>query len=80
MRLARRLWDSDQYFQAINAWGAVVGLDPANIDARLALAAAYDRTGQRADAAREYARILQLVPDQPEAKKAMAQLRGAAGG
>jgi len=80
LQLARRLWESDQYYQAMNQWQAVLAQEPGNVDARLALASGHARMGQRSEAIREYARILQLVPDQPEARRGLALLRGASGG
>jgi tetratricopeptide (TPR) repeat protein/O-antigen ligase len=72
--LAQALWDTDQYYQAINEWRAVLSQEPGHIDARLALARAYARIGERLDAAREYRRILQMVGEQPEAKRELARL------
>ncbi len=80
LRLAQRLWDSEQYYQAMTEWQSIVAREPGNVGARLALAAGYARMGQRADAAREYARVLQLVPDEQEARKRLAVLRGGPGG
>jgi tetratricopeptide (TPR) repeat protein/O-antigen ligase len=80
LQLARRLWEGDQYYQAMNEWEAVVAQEPGNVGARLALAAGHVRMGQRSEAIREYTRILQLAPDHPEARKALVQLRGGSGG
>jgi tetratricopeptide (TPR) repeat protein len=79
LRLAQGLWETDQYYQAMNEWRTVVALDPGNVEARLALAAGYLRMGQRSDAVREYVQILQLVPGQPEARKRLSLLRGTPG-
>jgi tetratricopeptide (TPR) repeat protein len=74
LRLAQRLWETEQYYQAMNEWRSVLGQDPGNIEARLGLARASAKAGDRLEAAREYARILQIAPDQPEARREMARL------
>ena len=79
LRLARRLWETEQYYQAMNEWRSVLGQEPGNIEARLGLARAAARSGDRAAAAQEYLRILQIVPDQPEARREMARLGRGAG-
>jgi tetratricopeptide (TPR) repeat protein/O-antigen ligase len=79
LRLARRLWETEQYYQAMNEWRSVLGQDPGNIEARLGLARAAAKAGDRAAAAQEYLRILQIVPDQPEARRELARLGRAAG-
>jgi tetratricopeptide (TPR) repeat protein len=79
LRLARRLWETEQYYQAMNEWRSVVGQDPGNVEARLGLARAAAKAGDRAAAAQEYLRILQIVPDQPEARRELARLGRATG-
>jgi tetratricopeptide (TPR) repeat protein len=74
LRLAERLWETEQYYQAMNEWRTVVGVAPGNVEARLGLARATARAGDRALAAQEYARILQIAPDQPEARRELARL------
>jgi Flp pilus assembly protein TadD len=74
-RLARRLWDSEQYFQAINEWREVKSLAPADLDARLSLARAYEKVGQRATAYNEYRGILELSPAHPAAAQALSRFR-----
>jgi tetratricopeptide (TPR) repeat protein/O-antigen ligase len=74
IRLARRLWETEQYYQAMNEWRAVVAQDPGNVEARLALARGYVRMGQPDDARREYLRILQLAPDQPAARRELSAI------
>jgi len=74
LRLAERLWETEQYYQAMNEWRTVVGLAPGNIEARLGLARASARIGDRALAAQEYVRILQIVPDQPDARRELGRL------
>jgi hypothetical protein len=58
---------------AMNEWGAVRTQDPGH---RLVGAAA--KAGDRAAAAPEYLRILQMVPGQPEARGELARLGRAA--
>ncbi len=79
LRLARRLWETEQYYQAMNEWQSVLGQDPGNLEARFGLARAAAKAGDRAAAAQEYLRILQIVPDQPEARRELGRLGRAAG-
>jgi Tfp pilus assembly protein PilF len=79
LRLAQRLWEAEQYYQAMNEWRSVLAQDPGNIEARLGLARASAKAGDRLGAAQEYARILQIAPDQPEARREMARLGRAVG-
>ena len=79
LRLAQRLWETEQYFQAMNEWRAVLVRSPGNIEARLGLARAYVKAGDRHEASQEYVRILQIAPDQPEARRELARLGRAAG-
>jgi tetratricopeptide (TPR) repeat protein len=79
LRLARRLWETEQYYQAMNEWQRVLAQEPGNTEARLGLARAHARAGDRATAAQEYLRILQITPDQPEARRELARLGRAAG-
>ena len=79
LRLAQRLWETEQYYQAMNEWRSVLGQDPGNLEARLGLARAAAKAGDRAAATQEYLRILQIVPDQPEARRELARLGRAAG-
>jgi len=74
LRLAQRLWETEQYYQAMNEWRSVLGQEPGNIEARLGLARAVAKAGDRAAAAQEYRHILQIVPDQPEARQELARL------
>jgi tetratricopeptide (TPR) repeat protein/O-antigen ligase len=74
LRLAQRLWETDQYYQAMNEWRTILGQAPGNLEARLALARAYVKSGQRNDAVLEYRRLLQIVPDQPEVRRELARL------
>jgi tetratricopeptide (TPR) repeat protein len=74
LRLARRLWETEQYYQAMNQWRAVLGQEPGSIEARLGLARAHAKAGDRAAAVQEYRHILQIAPDQPEARHELARL------
>jgi tetratricopeptide (TPR) repeat protein len=74
LRLAQRLWETEQYYQAMNEWRSVLGQEPGNIEARLGLARAAAKAGDRAAAVQEYLRILQIVPDQPEARRELGRL------
>jgi Flp pilus assembly protein TadD len=76
LRLARRLWETEQYYQAMYEWRRVLALDPGNLEARLGLARAAVKAGDRAAAAQEYRHILQIAPDQPEARRELSRLGG----
>ena len=80
MALGARLWDSEQYYQAINEWRAVVAADPGSLEARLALGRAYQRTGERGLAVREYQRVLEIAPDNEEARRALGRIGSAGSG
>ena len=70
-RLAARLWETEQYMQAIFEWQTIVGQEPGNVDAHVALARAYLKSGNHAGALGEYRRVLALLPGHPEARQAM---------
>jgi len=72
--LAARLWEDEQYMQAIAEWQTIASQEPGNIEARLALARAYLRTGERALALGEYRRVLALEPSHVEARQGAARL------
>jgi tetratricopeptide (TPR) repeat protein/O-antigen ligase len=74
--LAERLWQSEQYFQAINEWRVLAEQRPGDVDSRLALARAWEKVGQPADAYRQYREVLALDPAQGEATRAIARLEG----
>ena len=74
LRLAQRLWETEQYYQAMNEWRSVLGQEPGNIEARLGLARAAAKAGDRAAAVQEYRHILQIAPDQPEARRELPRL------
>jgi predicted TPR repeat methyltransferase len=56
-----------------------LGDKPGNLEARLGMARGAAKAGDRAAAAQEYLRILQIVPEQPEARRELARLGRAAG-
>jgi tetratricopeptide (TPR) repeat protein len=75
-RLAERLWESEQYVQAINEWQWLAEHEPDSVAMRVALARAYLKTGERARALLEYRRILGMAPDHAEARQSIARLTG----
>jgi tetratricopeptide (TPR) repeat protein len=78
LRFAQALWQTDQYYQAMNDWRAILGRSPGYVDARLALARAYVRIGSLSDASLEYQRLIQIAPTRPEARQELARLPRAA--
>jgi tetratricopeptide (TPR) repeat protein len=78
LRLADRLWEAEQFVQAMNEWRGIIGQNPGNLEARLALAAAYARAGERPRAIDEYRQVLQIAPNHPEAMRGLARLSGPA--
>jgi tetratricopeptide (TPR) repeat protein len=74
LRLAERLWEAEQFVQAMNEWRSILAQRPGNLEARLALAAAYARAGARAQAIDEYRRVLQIAPGHDEARRGLARL------
>jgi predicted TPR repeat methyltransferase len=58
----------------MNEWRAVLGPEPGNLEARFRLVRAAAKAGDRAAAAQENLRILQIVPDQPAARRELARL------
>jgi cytochrome c-type biogenesis protein CcmH/NrfG len=58
----------------MNEWRSVLGQAPGNIEARLGLARAAAEAGDHATAAQEYHHILQIVPEQPEARRELGRL------
>jgi tetratricopeptide (TPR) repeat protein/O-antigen ligase len=77
-RLAQRLWDTDQYFQAINEWRAITAREPRNLPARLALARGLLHVGDRMSALREFKAALDLAPGNAEARAGFTRLGGLA--
>jgi tetratricopeptide (TPR) repeat protein len=73
-RLAQRLWDGEQFYRAIEEWRTLKSLAPASAAPRLALARAYEKLGERADALREYRELLELAPENPGAREALTRL------
>ena len=60
----------------MNEWRQILALVPGHVPARLALAAAHERTGDRVEALREYQRVLELDPDDPVAGRAFGRAAG----
>jgi cytochrome c-type biogenesis protein CcmH/NrfG len=60
--------------QAIAEWQTIASQEPANVEARVALARAYLKTGDRGRALREYRGVLALAPGHAEAKQSVAKL------
>jgi tetratricopeptide (TPR) repeat protein len=75
--LAARLWENEQYMQAIFEWQTIIGQEPGNVDAHVALARAYLKSGNRASAVGEYRRVLALLPGHSEARQALTRLSAA---
>ena len=73
-RLAARLWENQEYMQAISQWQAIASQEPGNVEAHLALGRAYVKAGDSARALGEYRRVLALMPGQPEARESLARL------
>ncbi|HEV8587041.1 MAG TPA: O-antigen ligase family protein [Methylomirabilota bacterium] len=74
-RLAQRLWESEQYYQAMNEWRTVRDQAPRNVGARLSLARAYEKVGDKTEAYREYRAVLELEPGNPDATRALTKFR-----
>jgi tetratricopeptide (TPR) repeat protein/O-antigen ligase len=75
-RLAERLWQGEQYFQAINEWRVLAEQQPRDVESRLALGRAFEKVGQPVDAYRQYRDVLALDPAQGDASRAIARLEG----
>ena len=73
MRLASRLWEAEQYYQAIGEWRAVVATEPKNVEALMALAKAYEKVGDRVEAFRKYRAVAELDPRNAEARLALSR-------
>jgi tetratricopeptide (TPR) repeat protein len=78
MALARALWNTDQYYQAMNEWGAVLKDEPQNVEALVHLAQADLRAGDRMAAFRRFQVVLRIAPDHPVARRELAKLSGPA--
>lgn len=74
LRLAERLWEAEQFVQAMNEWRGVIAQQPGHLEARLALAAAYARAGERPRAIDEYRQVLRIAPGHDEARRGLARL------
>jgi Flp pilus assembly protein TadD len=74
-RLAQRLWDDEQYYQAINEWRTVRDQAPGDVAIRLSLARAYEKIGDRTEAYREYRAALEIDPENADTRRALARFR-----
>ncbi|OGA01792.1 MAG: hypothetical protein A3I00_05490 [Betaproteobacteria bacterium RIFCSPLOWO2_02_FULL_64_12] len=74
-RLARHLWSHEGYVEAVAEWRTVKAQAPDDIDARLALAGALEKLGERFGAFTEYREVLELRPAHPEAVRGLARVR-----
>jgi Flp pilus assembly protein TadD len=70
------LWQSEQYFQAINEWRTLADQEPRDVQVRLALGRAFEKVGQPTDAYRQYREVLALDPAQADAARALARMQG----
>jgi tetratricopeptide (TPR) repeat protein len=73
-RLAARLWDNEQYVEAVAEWQRIAAYEPGNVEARVALARAYLKMGDHGRALDEYRRVLALAPNHAEARQSVARL------
>src|SRR5262249_56078232 len=73
-RRAQLYWSGDQYVQAIEQWRAIADADPKNVDAHMALGAAYIKIGEPVEGFREYQKVLALAPGHAGAKQALARM------
>lgn len=73
-RLAARLWDNEQYVEAVSERQRIAAYEPGNVEARVALARAYLKMGDRGRTLDEYRRVLALAPNHAEARQSVARL------
>ena len=73
-RYAARLWENEQYVEAVAEWQTIAAQEPRNLEARVALARAYLKMGERGLALREYRHLLALSPGHAEARQSVARL------
>ena len=73
-RLAARLWENEKYVEAVAEWQRITSHEPGNLEARVALARAYLKMGDRGRALDEYRRVLALAPGHAEARESVARL------
>ena len=74
--LARVLWETEQYYQAMNEWRAILAVEPQNVEALVGLAEGHLKEGDRVAAFRRFQAVLQIVPDNPAARRGLAKLTG----
>ena len=75
-RLAARLWENEKYVEAVSEWQRIAASEPDNLEARVALARAYLKMGDRGRSLGEYRRVLALAPGHAEARQSVARLSG----
>src|SRR5262249_30263704 len=73
-RFAQALWQTDQYYRAMNEWLGILSRAPGSGAARPVWARAYVRTGALREATAKYQRLIQIPPDRPEARQNPAPL------
>ena len=76
MALARLLWDTRQYYQAMNEWRAVLVEEPQNVEALVRLAEGHLKEGDRVAAFLRFQAVLQIAPDNAVARREVAKLTG----
>ena len=52
-------------------WRAIIARDSKNIEARLELAQAHLKAGERSDALRLYQEVIEIAPDHPGLRRAL---------
>ena len=52
-------------------WRAIIARDPKNVEARLELAQAHLRAGERIEALRLYQQVIDIAPDHPGLRRAL---------
>lgn len=73
IRMAERLWESEQFAQAVVEWQWLAEHE-GSVAMRVALARAYLKSGEPARALLEYRRVLGMAPDNAEARQSVARL------
>lgn len=76
LALARLLWDTEQYYQAMNEWTEVLARAPLDVEALLGLGRARLKEGDRLAAFHLFQRVLEVAPDNPVARGEVAKLTG----
>ena len=79
LRRGQQYFEAQKYSEAILEYRNAVKLDEKSGEARRRLAEAYDRAGEKRNAAREYLRAADLMPDDADVQLAAATVRLRAG-